>query len=182
MSAGAAMGMMLAGGGTQAISQYQSGQAQKAALNDQANQAELQAANVDAAGRSAVDELKYQQNLVKGQQEEDFGGGGVATGGSTLDLMHETAERDARNLATTQFNYDSQAYSLRRGAQLNRFYGQQAARAGMTNAIGTLLTTGAQAYFAGASGSKQTPSTQDTVGNSWDPAMWKRSPASIGGF
>lgn len=151
---------MLAGGAVQAVSQYQSGQAQKAALNDQANMAELQAANVDMSGRYATTELKYQQNLVRGAQEEGYASGGVATGGSTLDLMHETAERDARNLASTQFNYASQAYALRRGATLDRFYGRQAAQAGLRGAIGTVLTTGAQSYFAnqrGTGGTNQDP-------------------------
>lgn len=150
----AAIGLTAVSTAFSAMGQIQAGKAQQAQLNYQAavdrnnaKIAEWQA--VDAEKRGAEEERKRrvltQQQI--GTQRTSFAANGIDLGSDTVaDVTADTAmigELDAltirNNYARDAWGYRVQGMNYQASAGLNTLAGKNAAKAGRTNAMGTIL-------------------------------------------
>jgi len=166
MSAAVALPMMVGAGAVSAYKQYQSGQQQGSALDSAAQESYRQANLTGIAGVEAVRQIGKQAAFLRGSQEEAAVGGGVASNtGSPLAVAQEDAREMKFNALKTQFQYDSQAFSLERQGQLQSWSAGKARQTGIANMVTGLLTTGAGAFYYGKGGGFGTadPSTLGTA-------------------
>lgn len=163
MSASVALPLMIGSGAFGAFNQYQVGQAQGSALDAQAQEFTRQAYLTGVAGVEAVRQVGKQAVFLRGAQEEAAAGGGVASNtGSPLAVAQEDAREMKFNQLKTQFQYDSQAFSLERQAQLAGWSAGKARQTGIINAASGFLTTGASAFYYSKGGGFGT-SSPDTA-------------------
>lgn len=155
---------MAASGAMQAYGQYQQGKAQEAASKYQAQVnennaiiAEREAAAAEERGKDAEGKQRRLTAQFQAQQEAAYAKSGVLMdSGSPLDILSDTAALGEIDALTIRQNYMDEAYNQRRQAdnfrneaELNRFSGRNAARAGTMNAFSTLLSTAGNTYAYG---------------------------------
>lgn len=140
-------GVTSAGGGLDAYGQYQAGRASEAAANYNAKLLKQQARDEVTRGGIEEQRLRRQQAAFMGRQRAAAGGSGaVASSGSPLNLLAQTAEDAEMDALTLRNNAYRSAWGLNNQAALTKFEGRQARRAGIMNAGSSLLTSGAQAF------------------------------------
>jgi hypothetical protein len=124
-----------------AFGQYQSGQAQKAAYNYNAQVAESEAgvARAGAAREEEVHRAKLQRML--GTQRALYGAAGVdITSGSPLLTMMSTAEEGEREAEFIKYGGEVEATRALNEGRIGRFQAKQASTAGKIGAGSTFLT------------------------------------------
>jgi hypothetical protein len=127
--------------------QYDQGKATRKAAEFDALAKEEQAR--DAINRGNIEQEKQRQKTkqVVGAQRAAMGNSGVVAGsGSFGDVLTDTAVTGERDAQTIRTNALRSAWGLESEADITRFKGKQAERAGKYGASGTLLTGGAQAF------------------------------------
>lgn len=135
-------------GGT-ALSGYgaiQQGKTAQAVAESQAQLGEIAAQDALAVG--SQNEARYRRDVaqVAGAQKAAFGARNVASSGTALDLLADTAGIGEEDALTIRNNAAREAYGLRAGAAMTRAAGRQARSNSYWQAGSTLLTGGAQAY------------------------------------
>lgn len=120
-------------------------EAQQAAER-QAQIGELQAQ--DATARGGIEEERYRRQLaqITGAQRTQIGARNVKTSGTALDLLSDTAQIGAEDIATIRNEAARTAWGYRVGADESRRWGASARSNANLRAGSTLLTGGAQAY------------------------------------
>lgn len=137
-------GLTVAGAATKAFSERRQGQAQKAALDYQAQQQRAQAEYTqieglqDEAGRrnALTSSLNTMNALVA---ERGVGMGSPTSQAITTGVI----DRGERDIASAKLGYQAKAAQLTTGAQLSTQQGAQAESAGNISAIGSLIGAGA---------------------------------------
>lgn len=119
------------------------------------------AANANAVisgqqGQAALESGTYEQGqivrrtaAVTGAQQAAIGARNVATSGTALDLLSDTALLGGEDVSVSRSNTARQAWGYRVGAQLDRQAGQDAQSAGYVSAASTILTAGYKGYTSG---------------------------------
>lgn len=152
MGVSAAIGLTVAGGGMQALGQYESGKANERLMNQNARIADMQADDALDRGRKAEGRHRVDVRRTIGAQRARLAASGVdiSADGSAIDLVADTArmgELDAltirNNAAREAWGYKTQAVDLRARGKIARMEGKYAA-------VGTLLSTGGKAYGMGS--------------------------------
>lgn len=153
-------GLMVASTAIGAAGQIQTGRAQNAAAQYQAQVAtinagfaEKRAADALARGREEEARVRREGAQLQGQQTAQMAAAGLDLGfGSPLDVLIDTAtgiELDAlrtrRNAALEAEDFDRQAWNYRADAGMSRAEGKNAQTAGYIGAAGSILSGGAQA-------------------------------------
>jgi hypothetical protein len=128
----------------QGFGQYQSGQQAQGAYN---YNAALQYQNAQVVRQSA-DLTEYQQkkNLesIVGRQQAQYAASGVSvTSGSPMDVMVETLSKGYLDIAISRYNSEIAARGYESQAEMDRYYGKQAAREGSMRAGLSLLESAA---------------------------------------
>lgn len=158
----------MAGAGLGAFGQYQSGQDAKNQAEYNAKVAQQEAGLIRTSGNREVDiirqnaildEYRQRKSLREstGTQVARYAKSGVAFTGSPLDAIADSISNaeleisigqwNARNnAATTAWNTENAARGAESTASMRRWEGGQAARAGTTKALSTLLTSGTESY------------------------------------
>jgi len=159
-------------GGFSAYQANEQGKYQQALANQNAVMQERnadmqqhQASDTRARGVVAAEQQRDKARRMGARQATELAGNGLdISSGTSLDLFAETAtlgEYDAQvvenNAAREAYGYDFQATNTRYGARSTRASGRNARAAGKNKAIGTLLTTGAQAASLGMGGGRPRP-------------------------
>lgn len=162
-----ALAATAASGGFSAYQSVQQGKYQQDVANQNAKMQEYnadlqerQASDARARGVVAGEQQRDRARQVGARQATQLAGNGLDIGsGTSLDLFAETAtlgEYDAQvaenNAAREAFGYSVASRDSRYGARSSRAKGSAARQAGISNAFGTLLTTGANAASLGAGG------------------------------
>jgi hypothetical protein len=154
MSAAVALPLMLGAGALSATAGRSAGYQQASALDQAAQESARQANLTQVAGNEAVRQIGKQATFLRGTQEENAAGGGVASNtGSPLSVAQEDARENIYNQLKTKFQYDSQAFSLNRQAQLQSYYAGKTRQSANLGMVTGLLTTGATAFYQGKGGS-----------------------------
>ena len=135
-----AMILMAVGTAVSAYGQYQSGQAQKAAANYNARVQEAQAIQQDMENRENIRrERKSGQGLLSSQRQKLGASGVVIQTGSPLEVLGRTAgELELRAQDAARAGRSNLQYGLSQ-AQMTKWEGKQAAKAGVLGATGTIL-------------------------------------------
>ena len=171
MSAAVALPLMLTAGVAQGVQQRQAGYQEASTLDAASMESGRQARLTEVAGVEAVRQIGKQGAFLRGDQEEGAAGGGVSSRtGSPLEIAQEDAREMKYNALKTKFQYDSQAYSLERQAQLQSWQAGKTRQAANASLFTSLLTTGAGAFYAakgGGFGTTNPSSTQTLSGESF---------------
>lgn len=151
----AATAIMLVGSLVSAVSQYQAGQAQKDAYKANARMAAQEAEAIDVSTNYKVQKEKEKARALSARQRVLYAKAGVdLSSGSPLLVMAEDAGRMEEDIYMTQYAGDVQALKARNQASMYRWSGNQAAKAGTTNAFSTLVqglgSAGMAAYKGGS--------------------------------
>ncbi len=142
----ASVALTLASGGVEAIGQYQAGVYNERIADRNAQMQEAAAAHALARGGVAASNLNAQVTRTLGAQRNRLAASGVEVGeGTPLDLLVGSAQVGALDVATLEANAEREAYQYRANAAIARAQGDSARRQGTYGAVGTILTTGAQA-------------------------------------
>lgn len=168
MSAAVALPLMIGAGVTQGVAQRNAGYQEASALDAASMESARQAHLTEVAGVEAVRQIGKQGAFLRGSQEEGAAGGGVSSRtGSPLEIAQEDAREMKFNALKTKFQYDSQAFSLNRQAQLQSWQAGKTRQAANMSMFTSLLTTGAGAFYAGKGGGFGTtnPGTDQTLGS-----------------
>lgn len=153
MSAAIALPLMVGAGVVSAVAQRNAGYAQASSMDAAAAESQRQAALTQVAGNEAVRQVGKQAAFLRGSQEEAAAGGGVSSRtGSPLEIAQEDAREMKFNQLKTKFQYDSQAFSLERQAQLQSWGAGKVRQASNVGLFTGLLTTGASAFYYGKGG------------------------------
>jgi hypothetical protein len=136
----------LVGGGVSAKGQWEQGKLDEAYAQREAQIGEMQAA--DALQRSGTEEERYRRQLAQiiGMQRTEIGNRNVATSGTALDLLGDTARIGAEDIETIRSEAARTAWGYRVGADESRRWGANARKNANAAAGSTLLTSGMQAY------------------------------------
>ncbi len=140
------IGMMVAGGLTQAYAQYQSGRVAAEVGERQAQLMKEAAERERRAGQIESAETQMQGRQAEGAARAAYAGAGVELeSGTPLETVSDIRWRSS-TLAKQQLN-DAYArgWQMDVQADLERWEGKQRRRAGQIGAIGSLLTTGSAA-------------------------------------
>lgn len=143
-----AVAISVIGAAVSAASQYQAGQSQKEAANYNARMQE-RAAN-DALNRGAIEASQVKdktRRLISAQIAASGAAGFDSSTGTNLDLSTEAAGFGELDALKTINNSQRQAAGMSAQANLDRFQGAAASRAGTMNAAGTLLSGAGSAYY-----------------------------------
>lgn len=139
--------MQVGGGILQAGGQYAQGSAMKNAYDFNAQVSEENARAVRQSGLLTESQKRRQYDRVISSQKSQYASRGVVVDtGSPLDVMVDSMFNAEFDLAIDRYNTEVAARSYENQAQLERYYGKQTKRLATTQAIGTLLNTGASAY------------------------------------
>ena len=149
---GASLGMSaaLGGGVISAASQYQAGQTQKA-LGEYSAKVSDARAN-EALSQSVVDMQRNDsitQQRVGAQRALEGASGAQTDSGSFGDVTAQTAASGERDTQTIRMNALKQAWGMQTEAAQERVGAQLASNSGTYGAMGSLLTTGMNAYGMG---------------------------------
>jgi len=141
--------LLVAGTAMSAIGAIQQGRAQKAAADYNAT---INMQNAEIARRNAALEEKQAERedylrlgAIRAAQGK---AGGMAGEGSVLDVLGDVAAQGELERQNIIYRGELNARGFTNTAQLDRFSGKQAQRAGYMKAGSELLTGGAQAYSA----------------------------------
>ncbi|KVF08989.1 hypothetical protein WJ04_09165 [Burkholderia vietnamiensis] len=128
-----------------AQSQKKEGQAQEAAANFQADQQDTQAAQTQAMGYQQAKRIREQGTSNIGQANAALASSGVDVGtGTSNDIRQKITQNTETDALNSILNADNRATSLRQQATMTRMAGANAAEAGNTNALTSLLRGGSQ--------------------------------------
>jgi hypothetical protein len=166
----AAVAVTAIGGGVSAYGQYQSGQAQKKMMNYQADVANQQSvlAQRTAEQKSQLTQtqamldtkqLQRKYSILEGTQKaaraaSGVGGGSVSEG----DIATDTFKTQSLDEQMIRYNADLKSWDLQQHAgmevwglgaeaEMDRMAGKNAAKAGTTAAVGTVLQTAGKSYM-----------------------------------
>jgi hypothetical protein len=136
---------------TVATGVYSAVQQQKAA--DKAEEAnEYNASIIDENAKAIQDKAAYDEEMHRERvkkllksQRALYGGSGVDMAGSPLMVQADTMEQGEMDALAIRQGGNVAAAQKRSEANLMRMYGRNAASAGKSQAVGTLLSTGASA-------------------------------------
>jgi hypothetical protein len=133
--------LIMAGAGMMAMNQFQAGQAQQKAYNANAEMANQEAeANLVATGYK-TQIMERDARAMSARQRVLYAKAGVdITSGSPLLIMAEDAGRAAEDRYMTGYAGQVEATKLRNQGNLYRYYGDQAASAGRSGAMATLVS------------------------------------------
>lgn len=138
----------LAGTGISAYAAYASGKSQKEAAKYNADVADAQAHDALQRGADDAADVKERARRVGSSQVEAFSRSGVlATTGTPLELLTETAGMGERDALKTMNNAKREAWGYKSQAELDRYQGKAAGRGGILNAGGTFLTGATSTYY-----------------------------------
>lgn len=141
-----AAGASAAGGLFSAYGQYQAGKYQSDVARDNARVAELQARDANIRGGMEEDRYRRQLAQFQGQQRATAGAAGRdLASGTTADLLAQTADIGEQDALQIRSNAMREAYGFKVQAVNERQQGRLARAQGRNAAIGTILTSGAQA-------------------------------------
>lgn len=133
-----------------AQSQKQEGEDQQAAANFQANQQDTQAAQYQAMGYQQAKRIREQGQSTLGQANAALAASGVNVGtGTSNDVRQHIAQNTETDALNTILNADNRATTLHQQATMTRAAGANAAAAGNTNALTSLLRGGSQMMGSG---------------------------------
>ena len=149
MSAGTALlsGGLLTVGMMQAYGQYEQGQMQAKVMEQNRIASELQAQ--DALERGAREEAKHrtQVRLFEGEQRAAMAAGGGELGaGSNVSLLEQTQQLGEMDALTIRSNAAREAWGYRTQANITGYQAELVSRKGRYDALGTMLTSGLQAF------------------------------------
>lgn len=140
------VGLLAAGGVTQAYAQNAAGSYEQKIADRNADIADLQAVDAKKRGEQAVMLSRRETHRTVGSQRAGFAGQGVEVdAGSAGDVVDATETIGALDEMTLRNNAALEAWGFKVQASDLRARGKMAKVAGRNQAIGTLLTTGAQA-------------------------------------
>lgn len=141
-----AIGLTLAAGGATAYSQRQTGKFNEQVANVNAENEANQAKHAAAIGLIEEERHRVKVRQFIGAQRVRAAANNVdISSGSALTMQAETARFGAEDATTIRANALQQAWGFNTQAANSRSQGRLARYAGDSGAIGTLLTTGAQA-------------------------------------
>jgi hypothetical protein len=154
-----AAGVSLAGTGVSAYGQVQAGKNANATAKFNAEMQNRAAHDAEVRGSlDAADKRQETRQLIARQIAALSGTGADLTSGTALDLMTESAGMGALDALRIRYNAQNQAAGLNAQADIGRFEGRAAQRAGYMNAAGTLLS-GASSAATGYYGMKSAAKT-----------------------
>lgn len=138
---GAAAGAMVGGTALSAYGMRQSGQAQKATGKYNSDLAKNEAIAKEQQSRfESLQMQKDKERLTAAQRAGFAKGGSMITEGTPLLLMAEQAGTMELDILNNQRNRAMEAMALRSQATLDKYAGNQAAKAGTIGAGGTVLS------------------------------------------
>lgn len=158
----AALALVAAGGIVQANAQKRQGEYQEQLYNYNASVADIQ--EQDAIERGKSDALAYKRDMRRrqGTITASLAAQGLdLESGSALDVQQDFAGMSALDLLTIENNAAREAWGYKVQSGSLRSQGAMAKKAGRDQAFGTLLTTGAQAYYVGTKGGGWGKTTAD---------------------
>lgn len=136
----AALVVSAVGTGISAYNQYQQGKAQQSLDNYNASLEDQQAAVTQRDAAVNANRQRYQNRQLQGTQHAAIGASGVVGDvGSPLLVQAKQAAYMELNAQETERQGEVAAYNMRTQAQIDRYSGRVARRAGTMNAVGTLL-------------------------------------------
>lgn len=130
----------------QAIGTLQRGQAAKAAGRYNAEVAERNAATARRQAAMDAETQKRESDKRLGAIVAGYGASGVTLEGSPLDVLASSASEAERDRQTILYKGELRAMGYEADAEIERFSGDNAARASYTKAGSELLIGGAKAY------------------------------------
>lgn len=140
---------MVAGTAMQAYGQYQAGKDAKKAAD---YNAQIMERNAKAAEEKAAYEAEAEASRLRrviGSQRAAAGASGYQMTGSILDLQEDTTIQGTMEQMAILYGGQLQKQNFEAEAAGSRFQGQAAYRQGVTGAMGTLLSGGAQSAYMG---------------------------------
>lgn len=151
MGVSAAIGLTVAGGGMQALGQYESGKANESLMKQNARIADIQADDALERGRKAEGRNRIDVRRTIGAQRAGLAASGVdiSADGSAIDLIADTARLGELDALTIRNNAAREAWGYKVQATDLRARGKIARMEGTYEAVGTLLSTGGKAYGMG---------------------------------
>jgi hypothetical protein len=142
-----AIGLTAAAGLVGAYSQYQAGKAEARIASENAKYKMRQAQDATDRGISEQDRIRLQLRRVLGAQRARFGSGNVdLMTGNPLEVAADSSREAELDMLTARNNAAREAFGFQQEARLERMRGRQARKHGRYGALGTLLTSGSQAY------------------------------------
>lgn len=142
-----------------AYSQHQTGKANQAVANANANAQEVAARDAINTGNAQADQQRQQARQLAGKQAAAMGASGAdLTTGNALDIFGDTAAGGELDALTTVNNAQRQAAGLSFQAGVSRTQGAIQKQSGNMGAFTTLLNAPLQAYGA-----------YKTMGGTWSP-------------
>ena len=137
------VGLTVAGAATKAFAEHRQGQAQKAALDYQAQQQRAQAEYThiqglqdDAGRRNALTSSLESMNALIAER----GTGAVSP--TNVAILGGTADRAEKDIGSAKLGYDAKQAQLTTGAELSTQQGEFAETAGNLSAVSSLLGAG----------------------------------------
>ena len=144
------MGLMAGGTALDAFGKYQAGQQQEAASEYNAALMEQQATLSRQAMETETEMMVDEKRRMMATQEAVAAKSGAAIGtGTPLLVLAEQAGTMERNILEQRRNRMIETQGLRSQAQMLRFEGKQAAKAGKLGALGSLLGGAGQMAMMG---------------------------------
>lgn len=144
-----------------AFSAYQAneqGKYQQAVAERNAKMQENQATDARARGVVAGEEQRDRARQMGARQATQLAGSGLdISSGTSLDLFAETATLGEYDAQVVENNAAREAFGFSTRAEETRMSGENARSAGRNRAVGTLLTTGANAASMGMGGGSTRP-------------------------
>ncbi len=129
-----------------AFSAYQQGKAAKAIAKDEQRVAQFKAEDALKRGQKAVARTIQRTKKVVGRQRASFAAQSIRVGaGSALDVQLETADISEFDRLTILANAGREAFGFQQEGIAARLRGKLAFRAGQTQALDTILSSGATA-------------------------------------
>lgn len=143
-----ALGLTVASGVMGAKAQYDGGKLEDRLHQENAAYAEVQAQDSLARGVAEQDKVRFQLRRVLGAQRARYGAGGidVSAGGTPTDVALDSEREAALDILTLGNNAAREAFGFREKARRERQSGRYALKSGKSNSLGTVLTTGANAW------------------------------------
>ncbi len=140
----AAVGVMAAGAGLGAYGSYQQGKAEKAMYKYNAAVAENEALQQERLGVIEQDELLDQRRKQLATITTLYGKSGVMMAGSPVDTTMETSKVMTLDASLVRWNHKVKSTQFKNQAQLDRYSGKQAFKAGQIGAWSSILGGGSQ--------------------------------------
>lgn len=138
--------LSLFGGGFTAASNLMAGNESSKLMRMNAGIAGEQSRSTNQAGAEQAEIFRQNLNQKIGRQEAQVGGSGLTMSGSPLRSIENTAYFGAQDVARIQTNAARKAWGFDVTQVGDEFKAQEAKSAGVSNALGGLITSGARAY------------------------------------